>query len=244
MADFQDCRAVIFDLMGTCTDWHSALLPAITSLPSLAPPLLITPSDLLLQWRLGFFEEIHSRFERGEDPEDIDVTHRRVLDRIIGEREGWSDGQRDVLVKGWHKQVGWPDSKPGIDRLRQKFDVVVLANGTTRLQLDVVRSSGLLFHSLFSSQLLGLTKPDPLIYHRAVSLLGLHPHQCVMVAAHAYDVRAAKAVGMKTIYIQRWTEDPDLNMSILRKEFDAFVDGRNTTSTGGGLISVADCLGA
>ncbi len=35
---------------------------------------------------------------------------------------------------------------------------VVLANGTTRLQLDIAKSSGLPFHALFSSQLLGLTK--------------------------------------------------------------------------------------
>lgn len=35
---------------------------------------------------------------------------------------------------------------------------VVLANGTTRLQLDITKSSGLHFHMLFSSQLLGLTK--------------------------------------------------------------------------------------
>lgn len=84
-----------------------------------------------------------------------------------------------------------------------------------------------------------------------------------MVAAHAYDLRAAKKVyvpctrellqqsyiralvsGMKTVYVHRWTEDPDLDMSILRTEFDAFVDGRNTTSTAGGLISVAGLLGA
>lgn len=37
-------------------------------------------------------------------------------------------------------------------------DRVVLANGTTRLQLDIVSSAALPFHTLFSSQLLGLTK--------------------------------------------------------------------------------------
>lgn len=49
---------------------------------------------------------------------------------------------------------------------------------------------------------------------------------------------------MKTVYVHRWTEDPDLDMSTLRTEFDAFVDGRNTTSTTGGLISVAGHLEA
>ena len=106
MASLQDCKAVVFDLMGTCTDWHSALLPTVTALPPLEPPLEITPSDLLLQWRSGFFEEIHAQFERGDPAEDIDTTHRRVLDRILGKREGWSGEQRDMLVRGWHEQVG------------------------------------------------------------------------------------------------------------------------------------------
>jgi beta-phosphoglucomutase-like phosphatase (HAD superfamily) len=91
---------------------------------------------------------------------------------------------------------------------------VVLANGTTRLQLDIIQSSGLPFHALFSSQLLGLTKvvpyvlfvsvnshdyhpplqPDPSAYIRTMDLLQLRPEDCIMVAAHAYDLRAAKNV--------------------------------------------------
>ena len=106
MDGFTNCKAIIFDLMGTCTDWHSALLPSVLSLPPLEPPLPFGPSDLLLQWRLGFFAEIHSRFEQGLPQEDIDMTHRRVLDRIIGVREGWDADVRDMLVRGWHKQVG------------------------------------------------------------------------------------------------------------------------------------------
>ena len=38
---------------------------------------------------------------------------------------------------------------------------VVLANGSTRLQMDIVKSSNLPFHMLFSSQLLGKTKVSP-----------------------------------------------------------------------------------
>lgn len=35
---------------------------------------------------------------------------------------------------------------------------VVLANGTTRLQIDITKSSGLQFDTLLSSELLGITK--------------------------------------------------------------------------------------
>jgi HAD superfamily hydrolase (TIGR01493 family) len=71
---------------------------------------------------------------------------------------------------------------------------IVLANGTARLQIDVTKSAGLDFDMLLSSELLGLTKPDPAIYRKAIELLGHKPEECLMVAAHAYDLEAAKKV--------------------------------------------------
>lgn len=49
---------------------------------------------------------------------------------------------------------------------------VVLANGSTRLQLDIVKSSRIEFHALFSSQLLGLTKVCG--YSSSISNFQLH----------------------------------------------------------------------
>jgi len=65
---------------------------------------------LAIDWREGFFEEIHHRFQTGEPAEDIDVTHRRVLDRLLQERgvdsQTWDDEVRDKLVQQWHNQIG------------------------------------------------------------------------------------------------------------------------------------------
>jgi hypothetical protein len=190
-------KTLIFDLMGTCCDWYSSLLPALTSSPD--PPLLpsLELSQLALGWRAGFFDEIHARFQAGEAAEDIDVTHRRVLDRILHEKgidlSMWNDEVRRKLVDQWHKQIGESIAAFGVQFADfQRFNEVglmlfqgsqdcaknslckpsmnpqqvlcsfetsvVLANGTTRLQLDIVKSSSLPFHMLFSSELLGLTK--------------------------------------------------------------------------------------
>jgi len=63
-----------------------------------------------------------------------------------------------------------------------------------------------------------------------------------MVAAHAYDLRAAKKVGMSTVYIQRTTEDQMEDMNVVRQDVDLFLDG-----TGGsrdcGLSKLVDILG-
>lgn len=228
---FANSKALVFDLMGTCCDWHSSIMNVLETLPS--PPTLANDqlSQIALDWRAGFFAEIHSRFEQGLPQEGIDETHRRVLDQLLLERgishTEWDDRTREKLVEVWHTQIPWPDAIPALKRLREKYFVVVLANGTTRLQLDIAKSSGLQFHMLFSSQLLGLTKPDLRIYQKAAQLMGLKVDECIMVAAHAYDTRAAKEVGMKTLYVRRTTEDVDEDFAGIEKEFDLFVDGRD-----------------
>ncbi|PYH89459.1 HAD-like protein, partial [Aspergillus ellipticus CBS 707.79] len=182
--------------MGTCTNWKPSISAALHTTPSLNARLTPAQCDqLAADWRAGFFAEIHERFRAGAGTESIDVTHRRVLDRLLAE---WgvgnvvSEGERGALVGVWHLQRPWFDAVEAIERLKGRFMVVVLANGTSRLQLDIIRSSGLPFHALYSSQLLGLTKPDPAMYRRALELLQVAPEEAVMVAAHAYDLRAAK----------------------------------------------------
>ncbi|KAF8208306.1 haloacid dehalogenase [Mycena galopus ATCC 62051] len=233
--------AVIFDLMGTCTDWKSSIIASLER----QPPTTVDLPSLAAAWRSGFFKEIHHRFKRGDPQEDIDITHRRVLDKLLDEAgvsfTVWGEDVRQNLVDSWHNQTSWPDSIQGIELLKQDYFVVVLANGTMRLQLDIVKSTGLPFHSLLSSQLLNLTKPDPQMYSKAVELLDLDVSNCYMVAAHAYDLRAAAKIGMKTIYIHRNTEDVDEDMDLIRTEFDAFVDG-TAAGSDGGITAVAALL--
>jgi len=77
---------------------------------------------------------------------------------------------------------------------------------------------------LFSSELLGCYKPAPENYNRALELLKLRPEECVLVAAHAYDLRGAKAVGIRTIYVKRWTDDIHEDQELIRSENDAYLD--------------------
>ena len=109
-------RALIFDLMGTCTDWKSSILPSL----SYAPALPALPEEKLPQlaadWRAGFFTEIHSLFQARQEGEDIDITHRRVLDGLLEERgvglQKRDEGVRKGLVDSWHVQKGWFFSSP------------------------------------------------------------------------------------------------------------------------------------
>jgi len=174
-------KALVFDLMGTCCDWYSSILPALQaapSIPALPPDAL---AKLAADWREGFFKEANMRYEARQPVEDIDVTHRRVLNWLLLARgvspRDWDGGVRSKLVQAWHVQTPWPDVMDALERLKQKYIMsdlltkltmlllisfvtcsVVLANGSTRLQIDIAKSAGLPFHMLLSSELLRQTK--------------------------------------------------------------------------------------
>lgn len=216
-------KAVLFDFMGTCLDWHSSVIAALPSALSED-----TKSDFVLEWRQTYFDANTARQNAGMPPEDIDITHRKTLFEILEKypdiRPCITEEVEDDLIMAWHAQKAWPDVADAIRKLKSRcLEVYVHANGTTRLQLNMVRSSGLQFDMLFSSQLLGCYKPAPENYNKALELLKLRPDECVTVAAHAYDLRGAKAMGMKTVYIRRWTDDIREDQEQIKGENDAYL---------------------
>jgi hypothetical protein len=99
-------KALIFDLMGTCLDWHSTVSPILKEAVSSSNEIG-SRSPNALSWRHRFFNEIHSRFEAGLPQEDIDETHRRTLLALL-RGEGWTmdDDKVEACVRAWHSQKG------------------------------------------------------------------------------------------------------------------------------------------
>ncbi|KAJ6560108.1 (S)-2-haloacid dehalogenase IVA [Mycena capillaripes] len=217
-------KAILFDFMGTCLDWHSSILPALPSTLSHD-----VKSDFALEWRQTYFDANTARIRNGEPPEDIDITHRRTLLAMLDKhpelKPHFTEDGQDEAVAAWHSQKAWPDVAEALRKLKERgLEIYVHANGTTRLQLDIVRSSGLRFDMLFSSQLLGCYKPDPENYRKALGLLKLRADECVTVAAHTSDLGGARAVGMKTVYVRRWTDDIREDQELVRSENNAYLE--------------------
>ncbi|KAJ9644341.1 hypothetical protein H2204_001693 [Knufia peltigerae] len=219
-------KAVWFDFMGTCLDWHSSIEKSLPSALSESEK-----SSFALELRQSYFDYNAKRLVDGREVEDFDHTQRRVLDAFLDREPNlaikhlFSVEVKEHLVAAWHHQEAWPDVAEALRKLKRdsELEVYVHANGSTRLQLDLVKSAGLHFDMLFSSELLGLYKPASESYQAVMKLLKLKPDECVMVAAHAYDLRGAKAVGMKTVYVYRWTDDIREDQGVVRKENDAYL---------------------
>ncbi|KAL8995581.1 MAG: hypothetical protein Q9188_006776 [Gyalolechia gomerana] len=212
------------DFMGTCLDWHSGVIEVL--------PQSITKSDrskLALEWRHDYFKANAARLAANEPPENIDITLRNTLDALLKRypeyEPSFDESSKQQCVIAWHSMPAWPDVPPAIQQLQAAgYEVFVFANGTTRLQLDLCQSSGLRFNMLFSSELLGVYKPGPESYRRTLELIKVEPQESVMVAAHSYDVRGAKAAGMRTVYIHRWSDDIREDMQVVERENDYFLE--------------------
>lgn len=112
-------KAIVFDLMGTCVDWYSSILPTLESAPSIPALPAESLPQLAADWRAGFFKETQVRKEASQPVEDIDVTHRRVLNWLLLARgvtpAQWDDGVRTKLVGAWHEQKGTSRSRLGLE---------------------------------------------------------------------------------------------------------------------------------
>jgi 2-haloacid dehalogenase len=115
----------------------------------------------------------------------------------------WSEQQLDQLNRVWQRLSPWPDSVPGLTRLRARFIVATLSNGNMGLLVRMAKHAGLPWDCILSAELARHYKPDAAVYRMAVELLNLAPHEVMMVAAHQDDLRAARAVGLRTAFVPR-----------------------------------------
>jgi FMN phosphatase YigB (HAD superfamily) len=103
-------KALLFDFMGTCLDWKSAICEGLKTVNPNVPIHGEDASTLAMQWRSRYFAAARKRTDKQLAPEDIDITHRRVLDELFEERgiglDEWNESMRQELVQRWHCQHG------------------------------------------------------------------------------------------------------------------------------------------
>jgi 2-haloacid dehalogenase len=132
---------------------------------------------------------------------------REALGRLA--RDGAiDDGAIERLVSASERLRPWPDTVAGLERLAQDATLVGLSNASHRALAGLSAGSGLRWHQLVSAQDVGSYKPDPALYAAALEVAPSGAGTPVMVAAHAWDLRAAAAVGMRTAYVPRPGGDP------------------------------------
>ena len=207
---------IVFDILGTLVDHDGAVRSAVSAL---AP---------------------------GADDDRVDdlcaVWH--VVDReaagLVAARTGVTDpAGLDEAALTTRQVTAWPDSAAALERLATRYEVVGLSNAdpTTLLRLDA--RAGLRWHLSLSAELARSFKPDPRVYRLALERIGRPAERTMLVATHAWDLRAARAEGMRTAYLARPTGDPptsddtfDHHVASVDELLAVLLDRTSTTATG------------
>ena len=91
----------------------------------------------------------------------------------------------------------------GLARLKSRYVVTTLSNGNFSLLTNMAKHAGLPWDCIISAELFRHYKPDPETYLGAADLLGVDPAELMLVACHPDDLRAARACGCRTGYVER-----------------------------------------
>ena len=234
MAELSAVKALTFDVFGTVSDWRSTIIRQGQAFAN-QRAIEIDWVAFAAAWR-GGYEPAMQRVNNGELPwTHIDVLHRMILEDILPEFgiEGLSEEDKSYLNQVWHRLDFWPDSIAGIERLRQNYTVAALSNGNVSLLVNMAKNAGLAWDCVLSAELAKRYKPEPQVYLLAAQLLGLEPHEVMMVAAHNHDLLGAQRVGFKTAFVLRATEygpgqetdlEADPSIDVVAADFNDLAD--------------------
>ncbi|NYS59591.1 haloacid dehalogenase type II [Vreelandella salicampi] len=199
-------KAIVFDVFGTIVDWRSSLIHQFNALEKELGIEL--PSEVLAdQWRQLYAPSM-DRVRRGEIPWTVlDDLHRESLVKLLNQHGiALDEATIDRVNYFWHQLEPWPDVPHGLQRLKEHTIIATLTNGNVSLMVDVARHAKLPWDMIFCAELFEHYKPDSEVYLGACRLLRLPPEEVMLCAAHNADLRAARALGMKTAFIPRRTE--------------------------------------
>ena len=200
-------QALLFDVFGTVVDWRSSLISRFERLGQ-ENRLTAEWTSLIDDWRAEY-EPSMAAVRSGQRPwTTLEQLHRESLEKLLP-RYGLStlsDTLKAEMVLGWHFLDPWPDAVAGLARLKAKFIIGTLSNGSFRLLTDMAKYANLGWDAVLCSDLFRRYKPDPAVYLGAAELLDTAPENMMLVAAHNYDLAAARNCGYKSGFVARPTE--------------------------------------
>jgi 2-haloacid dehalogenase len=104
-----------------------------------------------------------------------------------------------------------PDVAPALGDLKQEgFRMVTLTNSSQAAVDAQIKNSGLeeLFEARLSVEEVRLFKPHRRVYNWAAGKMGLMPDECMLVAAHGWDVAGALWAGWRAAFVSRPSAQP------------------------------------
>ena len=142
---------------------------------------------------------------------DLTFVRRQILTRL-GDAAGYGDAYVDDAFEVFNEVRNdvtlFPEARPALVSLRERFVLVAVTNGNADLERIGIRD---LFDGVVSATMAGAAKPARQIFEKAVEVGGSRAAQTLHVGDHPlYDVHGARDAGLRAVWVNRNGDDwPD-----------------------------------
>ncbi|MDR5835823.1 haloacid dehalogenase type II [Caballeronia sp. LZ034LL] len=203
--DARSIKAIAFDMQGTLLDFYGTIVEAGSKF-AVKDAAAEGWSGLLAHWRHAYRVQLDEVINGTTSWRSTDQIYRETLDTAL-RASSWEDAltpqDRTELSAAWSTLKPWPDTRPGLMQLRDRYTLSTLSNGSMSSLIHIVKQHDLPFDCVLTAELVRSSKPDPKVYALAQRSFGLDANEILMVACHKYDLEAAKAFGFRVAFIPR-----------------------------------------
>ena len=229
MPIFAETKALTFDLFGTILDLGGSLTPFIRESLNARGISEISAERFWEQWRY------RQRIEQYQDTimmlghSGYLETVRRALHYTL-RRNGIEASPQTVeeFMKGWQYLSPFPEVLPALQKLEERYKLVVLSNGDPEF-LDYLVKERVKwdFDGVISVTSFGAFKPHPAVYRGAAGELSIDVNSCLMVSANSFDIMGARACGYRGAFVNRYNmpyEDTQYQADVIVNDFTDLAD--------------------
>jgi 2-haloacid dehalogenase len=192
-------HACVFDAYGTLFDFASAAARCKEVPPEHAARLTALWRDKQLQytWLRGLSGRHADFWQVTSDSLDFALETLGIATHDLRAR----------LMELYLSLETFPEVPAVLHRLKEAgIATAILSNGSPRMLAAAVDSAriGSLIDEVISVEEVGVFKPHPAVYQRAVDRLGLTPAQIAFQSSNGWDAWAASAFGMRVVWCNRY----------------------------------------
>lgn len=201
-------RAVLFDLDNTLTHRDQSIL-------AYSQHLAHTYQQQLQHDQISQIPSIIRRIDNGGYPKKELLTHPSIAASVayaLLQELNWNSVPKlDELTQFWFQQFGLSAvAMPGANSLlaelkQQGYKLAVISNGGHATRLTILQGLGFshYFDEIISSELVGISKPNPEIFLHTSRQLNIVPENCLFIGDHPInDIQGATQAGMKALWLQ------------------------------------------
>ena len=207
-------RAYLFDVQGTLLDFFTPVSTAVGDYVNTHGITDVDATEFTRNWRENYFQRVRSIPQSVDRWRPVQAEYQAGFVDVCAHYglPAPDPAVAAAVAASWQLLEPWPDVRAGMTRIREKAMTAALSNTDMRTAITLFKRADIGMDAIVAAEMFGAFKPDPRVYLGALAYLGVRPQEAAMVASHPYDLEAAAALGLGTIFVSRPLEygDPAL----------------------------------